>query len=208
MKQLFLLFLLTSFAPLCGQTVKFDIMAKYKKSSEKSTEESSAYGMSGDDRYFLQIFRNRQEDAIAYVFDLKSKKRHDFTVVTNIDTKGKVNYSFKHIKSIPFTSKPNNNSYYEFESVATDGDIETINLNVYKNKSKKKRIDTYVLKNQKAKSNFFPLFRFICFHLSGTDGAFNYPNGGLILSGKAEMRKVDLTLKSFENADVEITLPE
>jgi len=197
--------LLTSVSAIQAQKLTFDRMAKYERSYGDKSYASSAYAISTNDKCFLEINRHRQEETKAFLFDYRLRKRHDYIVDSTV-VDGKVLHEFRYIKSINLSTSPRKGKYCDFESVSTEGDIETVKLNFYKNKSKTKKISTLILKNQKADANYFPFFRFICLHLFESDVAFNYKNGGLILSSESENSSA--ILKEFENIELEIDIPE
>ena len=197
--------LLNSLSVLHAQKLTFDRMAKYERSYGDKTYMSSAYAISTDDHYFLDIYRNREEETKVYLFDFRQGKRHDYIVDVKI-VGGNDVYNFRYIKSVKISTRPKRGEYYDFQSVSTDGDIETVKLIFYKNKAKTKVANTLILKNQKSDVNYFPFFRFICLHLFESDVAFNYKNGGLILSSLSEHSSA--ILKEFDNVLLEIEIPK
>lgn len=202
---LYLLF--TSVSAIQAQKLTFDRMAKYERSYGDKSYASSAYAISTNDKCFLEINRHRQEETKAFLFDYKLRKRHDYIVDSKV-VDGKVLHEFRYIKSINLSTSPRKGEYYDFESVSTEDDIETVKLNFYKNKSKTKKIRTLILKNHKSDVNYFPFFRFVCLHLFESDVNFNYRNGGLILSSVSDGGDSKVILKEFEPAELEIEVPK
>lgn len=199
--------LLTSANAVQAQKLTFDRMAKYERSYGDKSYTTSAYAISTNDKCFLEINRHRQEETKAFLFDYRFGKRYDYIVDSKV-VDGKVLHEFRYIKSINLSTSPRKGEYYDFESVSTEGDIETVKLKFYKNKAQTKILSTLILQNQKSDVNYFPLFRFICLHLFEADINFNYKNGGLILSCVLDGGDSKAILKEFEPAELEIEVPQ
>jgi len=212
MKKLFLLILLISLTTVFGQTLKFDIFAKYSISHsfshKNTTTETSAFAISSNDNYIMKFLNDPGiQKPTANVYDLKSLKIYEF-YITELKTKnGEINYKFTYSNTYKIAQEPVKDLNFDFQRVSKENDIETVKLFFYKNKSKTKISNTLELKILESKANLFPLFRFICFHLLGFTAELNYPNAGLVTHCVSENGLSEYRLTAFEETSLELTLP-
>lgn len=208
MKNLFLLIFLTSFTALFGQTLKFDVLAKYSISLNNSTFEISAYAISSNNNYIMRVLNQPGgQKKIAQVYDLKSLKKHNYNITELKSGTGEMSYKFTYSNTSSIVPTPVENAYYDFQRVSVENDIETVKMFVYKTESKTKPINILELKILKSEVNFFPLFRFMCLHLSEFNTGLNYVNAGLVTYCAYENGNAKYTLTGFEEASLELILP-
>lgn len=205
--KLFLLIFTTSITLLFGQKLKFDVMAKYSISSEKTNSEISVYAISSNENYIMAVLNQYDGQQRANVYDLKSLKIHQFTIKESKSENDVINYKFIYSKTSSFDSTQTENIYFDFQNVSIEGDIETVKLIFYKNKSKTKILNTLELKIMKSEVNFFPLFRFACLHLRESIMDLNYDNGGLVINSTSENGFSKSILTAFVDVNIEITIP-
>ncbi len=205
----FLLIFLISFTSLFGQKLKFDVMAKYITSSEKPSFEKSrsAYAISTNDNYIMQILNEYNGHQVAQVYDLKSLKMHQFDVEESKSENGIINYKFIYSNTRKFERTPVKDIYFDFQSVSIKDNVETVNLIFYKNKSKTKIVNVLELKILKSEVNLFPLFRYTCLHPSEFITELNYINGGLVTNCTTKNGSTKYILKAIEETNFEITIP-
>lgn len=204
--RLFLLIFLTSFTAIFGQKLKFDVMAKYSVTSNNSTYERSAYIISSNDNYIMQV-KNYDEQQVAQVYDLKSLKMHKFKITESKSENDVIKYNFTYSNTTTFVRSPVKKNYFEFQSISIEGNTEIVNLIFYKNKSKTKAVNVLKLKILKSEVNFFPLFRFTCLHPSEFISELTYVNGGLVTESISENGLSKSILNAFEEASLELTIP-
>ncbi len=207
MKRFFLILFLSPFCLVFSQKLKFDIMAQYSISNENSTFERSCYGISSNDNYLMQIINQYDGQQVAKVYDLKSLKSHEFIITESKSENDIKNYEFTYSKTLAFERKIAGNVYFDFQSVSIIENIETVKLSLYKNKSKTKIINSFELKIIKSELNLFPLFRFTCLHPSEFITELSYAGSGLVTNCTSENGLKNYTLKTFEEANIELTIP-
>lgn len=207
MKRFFLILFLSPFCLVFSQKLKFDIMAQYSVSNENSTSERSCYGISSNDNYLMQIINQYDGQQVAKVYDLKSLKSHEFIITESKSENEIKNYEFTYSKTFAFERRIAGNIYFEFQSVSIIENIETVKLSLYKNKSKTKIINSFELKIIKSELNLFPLFRFTCLHPSEFITELSYAGSGLVTNCISENGLKKYTLKAFEEANIELTIP-
>ncbi len=205
--KLFLLIFTTSITSLFGQKLKFDVMAKYSISSEKTNSERSVYAISSNENYIMAVLNQYDGQQLANVYDLKSLKIHQFTIKESKSENDVINYKFIYSKTSSFDRTQKENIYFDFQNVSIEGDIETVKLIFYKNKSKTKILNTLELKIMKSEVNFFTLFRFTCLHLRESIMDLNYDNGGLVINSTSENGFSKSILTAFVDVNIEITIP-
>lgn len=207
--KIFLLLFITSFTSLFGQKLKFDVMAKYFISYKNGASfESSAYAIANDDTYIMQVLNQYGgERQVAQVYNLKTLKMCEFKITSSKSENGELNYEFSYVRTSPFVKTLAKNVYYDFQYISTDGNIETVKLFFYKNKSKTKIVNNYELKILKSEANFFPLFRFTSLHGPEFIKELNYANGGLVTYCFDATGSTKIELTAFEEANLEIIIP-
>jgi hypothetical protein len=207
--KLFLTLFLASLTTVFGQKLHFDVMVEYTTTYENSNYDRSAFAMSSNDNYILQIINNPDGTQVAYVVDLKALKEHVFTVSESIIEKGLKNIKFTYLKTVKhkFARTPARGIYFDFISMSNNDSVETVNLNSYKNKSKTKLSNILELKIIKSEVNLFPLFRFICLHPFEYITELNYNGAGLVTNCVNKNGEKTHVLKAFEKANLEVTIP-
>jgi len=207
MKRFFLILFLSSFCLVFGQKLKFDVMVQYSVSNENSTFERSCYGISSNENYLMQIINQYDGQQVAKVYDLKSLKSHEFNITESKSENDIKNYKFTYSKTHAFERRIAGNIYFDFQSVSIIENIETVKLSLYKNKSKTKIINSFELKIIKSEVNLFPLFRFTCLHPSEFITELSYAGSGLVTNCISENGLRNCTLKTFGEANFELTIP-
>ena len=207
--KLFLTLFLASLTTVFGQKLHFDVMVEYTTTYENSNFDRSAYAMSSNDNYILQIINNPDGTQVAYVVDLKALKEHVFTVSESIIEKGLKNIKFTYIKTVKhkFARTTARGIYFDFMSVSNSDGVETVNLNSYKNKAKTKLTNSLELKIIKSEVNLFPLFRFICLHPFEYITEINYNGAGLVTNCVNKNGEKTHVLKAFREVNFELTVP-
>lgn len=201
------LFFIACTTTTLGQTLNFDVMLKYSKSNTDTNFDRSVYGISGNENYVMQIANTPNSQQVASVYDLKKVLIHQFSINESMSAGGEIEYKFKFEKTYPYKSNHLSNPYFDFKSIATDGDIETVTLTFYKNKAKTRVRSSIEFKNRKVEHNFFHLFRFATIHPLESNMNLNYENGGLVLSSTSDGNAITTSLKSFEKIHLQITIP-
>ncbi|MFV8333807.1 hypothetical protein [Flavobacterium sp. GSP14] len=207
MRKQFLLLLLLSITSLFGQKLKFDVMAEYDILEEKSFFKKSAYKITDNDRYIMQVLNQYDGKQIAEVFDLISLKKHLFTIKETKTISGLITYDFQYIKTRPFERSPIKNIYFDFIRISIEDNIERVELIFYRNKSKSKIAYVLDLKILKSEVNFFPLFRFVSLHPSEFITDLNYSNGGLVTSCTSRKGPKKTILKAFQEVNLQLMIP-
>ena len=207
MKRFFLIIFLSSFSLVFGQKLKFDLMAQYSVSNDNSTFERSCYAISSNENFLMQIINRYDGQQVAKVYDLKSLKSHEFTIMELKSENDIKNYKFTYSKTSAFERKIAGNIYFDFQSVSIIENIETVKLSIYKNKSKTKIINSFELKIIKSEINLFPLFRFNCLHPSEFITELSYAGAGIVTNCISENGLRKFTLTAFGEANFELTIP-
>ncbi|WP_035677351.1 hypothetical protein [Flavobacterium limnosediminis] len=212
MKNTITIILLFGLTALFGQNLKFDVMVKYSISRNGSNSERSIYGISTNSNYIMQILNNHDGSQTAHVYDLKSKEKYEFNVIEEKSNNKSGEFKFVHSNTISYSSyfphpSQAKNVHFNFEKVSAENDIETVKLTFYKNKSKTKPYENFELKILNSDLNLFPLFRFTCLHPTEFITELNYVKPGLVTSAISENGLVKYILKSFEEASLELSLP-
>lgn len=213
MYKIIIIFLLTSFTTLFGQTLKFDVMVTYSISQNGTLSERNTYGMSTNDNYIMRVLNNHDGSQSAHVYDLKSLKRYEFQLIEEKPNNGNTTHKFAHLNTFAYNdyfphSAAAKNAHFNFENVSVENNIETVKLIFYKNKSKTKTSRTFELKILNSELNLFPLFRFTCLHPWEFTTELNYEKPGLVTSAVSDNGLEKYTLKSFEATNLELSLPK
>ncbi|CAM3619417.1 hypothetical protein FSS13T_17740 [Flavobacterium saliperosum S13] len=207
MTKLYIAALLFSFSTVFSQKLHFDVLAKYSISYKNTVLEMSAYAISSNDNYMMRVLNLPDGQQVADVYDLKSLKKYSYKITELQSENDKIIHEFRYTDSKSFILPPQDRRYFDFESVSTTGDTEIVKMIFYKNSSKTKVRNNYELKIMKSEVNFFPLFRFMCLDGYSFLTQLNYPKAGLVTSGISKSGDAKFTLKTFEEANLEVTLP-
>lgn len=209
MNKLIIIFLLLPFTTLFGQTLRFDVMVKYSISRNGNNSERSAYGISTNNNYIMQVLNQHDGSQIAHVYDLKSLKRYEFNVIEEKSNNESVKIKFTYSNTSSYSDYYPHPSYVNFnlEKVSTENDLEIVKLTFYKNKSKTKANGNFEIKILNSELNLFPLFRFTCLHPAEFINELNYVKPGLVTSAISENGSDKYILKSFEETNLELSLP-
>ncbi len=207
--KLFLTLFLTSFTALFGQKLHFDVMVEYTTTYENSNYDRSAYAMSSNENYILKIVSSADGQKVAYVSDLKGLKVHEFSITESVIENDLKNIKFTYIKTVKhkFARTTARGIYFDFVSISNNDDVETVNLNSYKNKAKTKLTNSLELKIVKSEVNLFPLFRFLCLHPFEYIKELNYNGAGLVTNCVNKNGAKTHVLKAIEEANLELTIP-
>lgn len=207
MKLIILFWLVAPFLTLSAQTLNFDIMTTYSIKRNGTSYESSACAMSTNENFILKIVNVNDQDQIAQVYDLQELKVYEYMINDDNSASAKNKHKFTYLTSRPFKRSPIGKVYVHFENTSTEADVETVNLNFYKNKFKNKKSDVLELKILKSEINLFHLFRFTCLHPLEFMTEINYNNAGLVTNCISADGLANYKLEAFEEINLEITLP-
>jgi hypothetical protein len=205
-------FLIIPFTTLFGQILKFDVMVTYSIYRYDHYSEKSTYGVSKNNNYIMQVLNNHDGKQTAKVFDLKSLKIYNYNIVEEKLNNESIEIKFVYANTSSFSSyfpDPSSvkNLYFNFEKISDENDIETVKLTFYKNKSKTKPRENFELKIINSELNLFPLFRFNCLHPLECVKELNYVKTGLVTSAISENGNTKYTLKTFEETNLVLSLP-
>jgi hypothetical protein len=128
--KLFLTLFLLSFSTLFCQKLNFDVMVEYTTTYENSNYDRSAYAMSSNENYILQIINNPNGQKVAYVVDLKELKAHEFTITETIIKNDLKNIKFTYIKTVKhkFSRTTARGIYFDFMRISNNDGVD---LNFY-----------------------------------------------------------------------------
>ncbi len=208
MKKILLFCLLSQFATLSSQTLKFDVMTTYSIQKDNKVVESSACGISSNQNYILKIVNVNDGGQIARVYDLKNLKVYEFEMEDVNSEDGTNKHKFTYINSRSLNRSPIGKICFDFQYISTENEVETVKLIFYKNRSKTKKSSSLKLQILKSEIDLFHLFRFSCVHPLEFIREINYVNPGLVTNCTSENGLANYTLKAFEEINLEITLPK
>jgi len=207
MIRLFTVAFLLSFSTVLSQKLHFDVLAKYSIQYKDDPFEISTYAISSNNNYFMRVLNNHDGHQTAEIYDIKGLIKHYYKIVDSKSESGEIITEFKYTGSRSVLRSQKEITHFDFQSISTKDDMETVIMTLYNNKAKTKVENTMELKIIKSEVNFFPLFRFICLHGYSLESELNYPKAGLVTSGIAKKGYGRYTLKAFEEADLEVMLP-
>lgn len=158
MKSLFVIISLCTTLMNFAQTFEFDLLTRYKLSSDTFSTDKVVYSNRNNPSYFLQVWKH-DTTYKAKLINMESLEVHTYNVTTSGEDNDLM-FSFEHVCSEKIKYNKEFYSYnFEIDSLQTPTKISVVKGR------RKKKTGMYLNVNvEESHYNLFPLFRVSCFH--------------------------------------------
>ncbi len=153
-----------------SKTFHFDFLVYYSTEIDGETREVLGYINSKNQNYAMKIIKYSNTDIRAKLYSEDDKQTFNFKVKESISN-GEVNFDFTYQDSFYLGYQRSYNQPYSFTKV----DDNTLRLDVFTNKKRKKILESHTMKIGQYSAQLYPAYQFFFVHHSDLGGKMNYP---------------------------------
>ena len=198
-KYILIIVILISSIKIYAQNYTFNLLTNYK-SENGFYEEKAVFSNKENNSYFLTI-REFENQKTANLQDLKSFYAHEFKVIEPTKNGKNTTTQFVYVTSYKIKKREDIPTTHDFKIVKSDSLLKTVKITTYRNKHRKKIIDTAEFIIKDSPYNLFPVFRYSCLHPYEDSNDFNFNENGMVESYKGfdENEPIFIYLDYFMN---------